>query len=374
MWTREDIEFMRRAITLAQRGEGAVSPNPMVGAVIVRDGRVLAEGWHRKYGGLHAETDALSSCSADPSGAVMYVTLEPCCHHGKQPPCTDAIIRAGISRVVVGMTDPNPLVAGKGIEILRDSGIEVETGLLESEIRRQNRVFVKFITQHRPWVVLKWAMTLDGKVAAASGDSRWVSGEESRHLVHELRGRCMAVAAGIGTVAADNPMLNCRIEGMRQPLRIAVDSRASISTDSDFVLSAGEFPAMLVHTGAADSAKLLTLRAAGVRTLECPSSPDGHINLSVMLDRLGAEGIDSILVEGGPGLNWSFLDSGLADEFYIFAAPKLVGGMAAPGPVGGAGMQKMSEALPLEIDSVSRCGEDILIHAFPKNTGSCLQE
>lgn len=374
MWTREDIEFMRRAITLAQRGEGAVSPNPMVGAVIVRDGRVLAEGWHRKYGGLHAETDALSSCSADPSGAVMYVTLEPCCHHGKQPPCTDAIIRAGIPRVVVGMTDPNPLVAGKGIEILRNSGIEVETGLLESEIRRQNRVFVKFITQRRPWVVLKWAMTLDGKVAAASGDSRWVSGEESRHLVHELRGRCMAVAAGIGTVAADNPMLNCRIEGMRQPLRIVVDSRASISTDSDFVLSAGEFPAMLVHTGAADSAKLLTLRAAGVRTLECPSSPDGHVNLSVMLDRLGAEGIDSILVEGGPGLNWSFLDFGLADEFYIFAAPKLVGGMAAPGPVGGAGMQKMSEALPLEIDSVSRCGEDILIHAFPKNAGSCLQE
>ena len=313
MWNNEDIKFMRRAMVLSLRGQGRVNPNPMVGAVIVRDGRVLAEGWHRFYGGLHAETDALSSCTEDVSGATMYVTLEPCCHWGKQPPCTDAIVRANISRVVVGMTDPNPLVAGKGLKILRDHGIAVESGLLEEEIRQLNRVFIKYITEKRPWVVLKWAMTLDGRIAAAGGDSRWVSGEESRHFVHELRGRYMSIAVGSGTAASDDPMLNCRVDGLRQPLRIVISSSGALSPDSAIVATAREFPAMLVHTSAAPSARLEELRGRGVRTLECAPAPDGRVDLRDMLGRLGELQVDSLLVEGGPELNWSFGEAGLAD-------------------------------------------------------------
>ncbi len=371
MWNEEDIKFMRRAIALSLRGRGRVNPNPMVGAVIARDGEVLAEGWHRAYGGLHAETDALSSCTGDPSGATMYVTLEPCCHQGKQPPCTDAIIRAGIAKVVVGMTDPNPLVAGKGLKILREHGIEVVHGLLEPEIRRLNRVFIKFITERRPWVTLKWAMTMDGRVAASSGDSEWVSCEESRRLVHELRGSNMAIAAGRGTVESDDPMLNCRIEGLRQPLRLVVDSGAALRTGSAIAKSAGSFPAMLAHLPSAPSAKLEALRTLGVRTLECSPDPAGRVDVADMLDRLGALSVDSLLVEGGPGLNWSFVEAGLADEFYIFVAPKFIGGSSAPGPLGGEGLQKMAGALPMEIESVSRSGDDILIHGF---SGKCSQE
>ena len=214
MCNDEDIKYMRMALALAERGRGHVGPNPMVGAVIVRDGRVLARGWHHVCGSLHAERDALASCSESVGGATMYVTLEPCCHHGKQPPCTDAIIAAGISRVVMAMTDPNPLVAGHGAAILREHGIEVTSGVLEAEARHLNRIFIKYITTRRPWVVLKWAMTLDGRIAAVSGDSKWVSGEQSRRLVHELRGRYMGIVAGKGTVLADDPMLNCRLDGM----------------------------------------------------------------------------------------------------------------------------------------------------------------
>ena len=371
MWNNEDIKFMRRAMDLSLRGQGRVNPNPMVGAVIVRDGRVLAEGWHRTYGGLHAETDALSCCTEDVSGATMYVTLEPCCHWGKQPPCTDAIVRANISRVVVGMTDPNPLVAGKGLKILGDHGIAVESGLLEEEIRQLNRVFIKYITEKSPWVVLKWAMTLDGRIAAAGGDSRWVSGEESRHFVHELRGRYMSIAVGSGTAASDDPMLNCRVDGLRQPLRIVISSSGALSPDSAIAATAREFPAMLVHTSAAPSARLEELRGRGVRTLECAPAPDGRVDLRDMLGRLGELQVDSLLVEGGPELNWSFVEAGLADEFYIFTAPKLIGGKTSPGAIGGTGFQLMSQALPMEFESVSRCGEDIMIHGFPKR---CSQE
>ena len=371
MWNNEDIKFMRLAMDLSTRGLGRVNPNPMVGAVIVRDGRVLAEGWHRFYGGLHAETDALSSCTEDVSGATMYVTLEPCCHWGKQPPCTDAIVRSHIARVVVGMTDPNPLVSGRGLKILRDHGISVDSGLLEDEIRRLNRVFMKYMTEKRPWVVLKWAMTIDGRVAAAGGDSRWVSGEESRRFVHELRGRYMSIAAGSGTVSSDDPMLNCRVGGLRQPLRIVVSSTGSLSPDSAIAETAREFPAMLVHTSAAPSSRLHELRGKGVRTLECATAPDGRTDLSDMLGRLAEMQVDSLLVEGGPELNWSFVEAGLADEFYIFTAPKIIGGRTAPGAIGGHGFSLMSHALPVEVESVSRCGEDILIHGFPKR---CSQE
>lgn len=418
MWNEEDKKYMRMAIDLALNGQGHVNPNPMVGAVIVRDGHVLSSGWHHVYGDLHAERDALSRCVGDPAGATMYVTLEPCCHHGKQPPCTDAIMAAGISRVVAGMGDPNPLVAGHGLEILRRAGIEVSCGLFQNRIRHINRVFVKYITTKRPWVVLKSAMTLDGRIAARTGDSKWVSGEESRRLVHELRGRYSGIVAGIGTAVADDPMLNCRLDGMRQPVRFIVDSRASLPLDSALVRTAGEYRTVVVHTADAPQQRLEALRSRGVELLECPSvgtaaspgmsrtsgpvlssgpeqpsgtvlssglvHPSGHavdavtggvdihgkvdspgkVDLSAMMDRIGAMGIDSLLVEGGAELNWSMVAGGLVDEYYIFLAPKIIGGRNAKGPVGGEGFARMAEAVPVKVDSVTPCGTDWLVHGF----------
>ena len=364
MCNEEDIRYMRMALALAERGRGHVGPNPMVGAVIVRDGRVLAQGWHHEYGSLHAERDALTSCDEPVDGAVMYVTLEPCCHHGKQPPCTDAIVEAGISRVVMAMTDPNPLVAGHGAAILREHGIQVTAGVLEAEARHLNRIFIKYITTRRPWVVLKWAMTLDGRIAAVTGDSKWVSGEQSRRLVHELRGRYMGIVAGKGTVMADDPMLNCRAEGMRQPVRIIVDSTASIPLESRLVRTARDYRTLVVHTDAADTQRIERLHSCGVELMPCSCGPDGMVDLDDMLGKLGAMGLDSVLVEGGGELNWSLLRAGLADEFYVFVAPKMVGGRAAKGPVGGTGFGKMSEACGMRTDSVRMVGEDVLIHGF----------
>ena len=369
MWSIEDKNFMRMALRLAENGRGHVNPNPLVGAVIVKDGQPVAEGWHKRYGGLHAETDALASCSTDPAGATMYVTLEPCCHFGKQPPCTSAIINAGISRVVVAMKDPNPLVAGHGVEILRENGIEVCTGLLEEEARYLNRVFIKYITTRRPWVTAKYAMTLDGRIASYSGDSRWVSCAESRDLVHRMRGGHTGIAAGIGTVLADDPMLNCRAAGMRQPVRIIVDSRASMPETSAVARTAGEYPAVLAHTPDADRGRLAALEGLGVRTLECGADRTGMVDLHDMLQKLGEMQIDSVLLEGGAELDWSMVSGGLVDEFYIFIAPKIIGGRSAKGPVGGTGFSMMADAIQLEVESAVPCGEDILVHAFPGGAG-----
>ena len=371
MTTEKDIIYMRMAMELAERGKGFVNPNPLVGAVVVKDDLVIGEGWHRKYGCLHAEREALAACKEDPSGSTMYVTLEPCCHYGKQPPCTDAIIAAGISRVVVGIPDPNPLVAGKGVSILRKHGIEVECGLLEADLKYQNRVFLKYITSGRPWVTMKWAMTLDGKIAASTGDSRWVSGEESRAFAHELRGWNMVIMAGIGTVKADDPMLNCRIEGMRSPVRVIADSNASIDMDSNIVRTAGQYRTILAVSGRQDGMedRIARLTDAGVEVMDCGQSPDGKVDLGCLFEKLGKTGIDSVLVEGGAELDWSLVESGFVDELYCFIAPKVIGGRSAKGPVGGNGFPKMSQAVGFDIESVGRKGQDILVHAFPRHIG-----
>lgn len=377
MWSSEDIHYMEMAVDLAGRGEGQVSPNPMVGAVIVKDGRVISEGWHRAYGGLHAETDALASCTESPAGATMYVTLEPCCHYGKQPPCTSAIINSGISRVVVGMTDPNPLVSGKGISILRSHGLDAETGLLENRIKYLNRVFIKYITTRMPWVVLKSAMTLDGRIASAVGDSRWVSCAESRHFAHILRGRYMGIMAGAGTVLADDPMLNCRIAGMRQPVRIVVCSRASLPETSAVVRTAGEYRTLLAYTPEACRDRLQALQELGIETLECSATGDGRVDMRDLFRKLGETGVDSVLVEGGGEINGSIMEGRMADEYYMFVAPKIIGGRSAKGPVGGNGFKTMQEAEEIDIRSVTPSGCDWLIHGFAKKYGfgaKCLQE
>lgn len=368
MVRQEDIEYMRRAIELAERGVGFTNPNPMVGAVIVKGGKVIGEGWHERCGEWHAERNAFKNCTVPAEGATMYVTLEPCCHYGKTPPCTEAIIEHGIARVVVGMEDPNPLVAGKGIALLREAGIEVVCGVEEEALREQNRVFLKYISTKLPWVAMKTAMTLDGKIATRTGDSKWITGAEARAYVHELRHRFMAIVVGIGTAVADDPLLNCRIEGrgVRQPIRVVVDSNARLSLDSQLVKTAGEYRTIVAHTRFAPEESVKALREAGVEMLLCKEK-EGLVDVRNLLELLGLSGIDSILLEGGGSLNYTFLSEGLADELYAFIAPKIVGGMNAKTPVEGAGMEKMADAINLELENVLNIGHDVLLKLKVKN-------
>ena len=368
MVRQEDIEYMRRAIELAERGVGFTNPNPMVGAVIVKGGKVIGEGWHERCGEWHAERNAFKNCTVPAEGATMYVTLEPCCHYGKTPPCTEAIIEHGIARVVVGMEDPNPLVAGKGIALLREAGIEVVCGVEEEALREQNRVFLKYISTKLPWVAMKTAMTLDGKIATRTGDSKWITGAEARAYVHELRHRFMAILVGIGTAVADDPLLSCRIEGrgVRQPIRVVVDSNARLSLDSQLVKTAGEYRTIVAHTRFAPEERVKALRETGVEMLLCKEK-EGLVDVRNLLELLGQSGIDSILLEGGGSLNYTFLSEGLADELYAFIAPKIVGGMNAKTPVEGAGMEKMADAINLELENVLNIGHDVLLKLKVKN-------
>lgn len=368
MVRQEDIEYMRRAMELAERGVGFTNPNPMVGAVIVKGGKVIGEGWHERCGEWHAERNAFKNCTVSAEGATMYVTLEPCCHYGKTPPCTEAIIEHGIARVVVGMEDPNPLVAGKGIALLREAGIEVVCGVEEEALREQNRVFLKYISTKLPWVAMKTAMTLDGKIATRTGDSKWITGAEARAYVHELRHRFMAILVGIGTAVADDPLLNCRIEGrgVRQPIRVVVDSNARLSLDSQLVKTAGEYRTIVAHTRFAPEERVKALRETGVEMLLCKEK-EGLVDVRNLLELLGLSGIDSILLEGGGSLNYTFLSEGLADELYAFIAPKIVGGMNAKTPVEGAGMEKMADAINLELENVLNIGHDVLLKLKVKN-------
>lgn len=360
-FSEEDHRFMLRALELAERGRGFVNPNPLVGAVIVRNGKIIGEGWHERYGGLHAERNAFRNCKEDPQGATLYVTLEPCCHYGKTPPCTEAVIGNGIARVVVGLTDPNPLVGGKGLEQLKQAGIVVETGLEEEALKEQNKIFLKYIKTRLPWVVLKTAMTLDGKIATATGDSKWVTGEEARYRVQKMRAEYMGILIGTGTLRMDDPLLNCRLEGeVRQPIRIVADSRASVTADSQIMQTAQLYPVLIAHTSRAEKEKLEGIRQWGAQTL-CCEEENGRIDLKDMLQKLGERGIDSILLEGGGELAFSFLEKGLIDEVFAFMAPKMVGGKEAKTPLEGEGIQRMSEAVRLCKIKTERIGEDILI-------------
>ena len=368
MVRQEDIEYIRRAMELAERGVGFTNPNPMVGAVIVKGGKVIGEGWHERCGELHAERNAFKNCTVSAEGATMYVTLEPCCHYGKTPPCTEAIIEHGIARVVVGMEDPNPLVAGKGIALLREAGIEVICGVEEEALREQNRVFLKYISTKLPWVAMKTAMTLDGKIATRTGNSKWITGTEARAYVHELRHRFMAILVGIGTAVADDPLLNCRIEGrgVRQPIRVVVDSNARLSLDSQLVKTAGEYHTIVAHTRFAPEERVKALRETGVEMLLCKEK-EGLVDVRNLLELLGQFGIDSILLEGGGSLNYTFLAEGLVDELYAFIAPKIVGGMNAKTPVEGAGMESMADAINLELKNILNIGDDVLLKLKVKN-------
>ncbi|WP_432630369.1 bifunctional diaminohydroxyphosphoribosylaminopyrimidine deaminase/5-amino-6-(5-phosphoribosylamino)uracil reductase RibD [Brotaphodocola sp.] len=358
-----DQKYMRIALELAKKGTGRVSPNPLVGAVLVKNGEIIGSGYHAKYGEAHAERNALASCTESPEGATLYVTLEPCCHYGKQPPCTLAVLEAKIARVVVGSGDPNPLVAGKGIEILRNHGVEVTEHVLEQECRELNRVFFWYIRTGLPYVVMKYAMTLDGKIATATGASKWITGEQARAHVQSQRNRYTAIMAGIGTVLADDPLLTCRIEGGRNPIRIICDTNLRTSLSSKIVETADrESAPVILATCCQDVERIKQYEQRGCQVLivqEC----DGHLNLNDLMRKLGEMKIDSILLEGGGTLNWSFLSAGLVNHVQAYLAPKLFGGGKAKTPIEGEGVRTPDQAVRLSADTmtVTRLGEDFLI-------------
>lgn len=352
--------WMRQALELAERGAGWTSPNPMVGAVIVKDGRVIGQGYHVRCGELHAERNALANCTESPQGATMYVTLEPCCHQGRQPPCTDAILEAGIAKVVVGSGDPNPLVAGKGLQILREHGVEVETGVLKAECTALNRVFFHYIRTKRPYVTLKYAMTLDGKIATRTGASQWITGEEARKRVHRDRHRSAAILVGVGTVLADDPLLTCRLPNSKNPLRIVCDTHLRTPLDSQLVHTAQDVPTLLV-CGALDEDARRPYEDAGCRVWTLPGA-DGHVDLPALMERLGQEEIDSVFIEGGGTLNWVALESGIVQRIQAYIAPKLFGG-TAKSPVGGLGVALPSQAVQLTPPVITHIGEDILLES-----------
>ncbi|MCQ5128077.1 bifunctional diaminohydroxyphosphoribosylaminopyrimidine deaminase/5-amino-6-(5-phosphoribosylamino)uracil reductase RibD [Butyricicoccus faecihominis] len=353
-----DEDYMRRALMLARRGEGRVSPNPMVGCVIVKEGRVIGEGWHEKCGGPHAERAALAACAESPQGGTLYVTLEPCCHWGRTPPCTDAIMEKRLARVVVGCLDANPLVAGNGVQTLRTAGVAVATGVLEADCKKLNEVFFHFIQNQTPFVTLKYAMTLDGKLAAHTGDSKWVTGETARAHVHRTRNRLSAIMVGLGTVLQDDPLLTCRMEGGRDPVRIVCDSRLRIPPDCRLVRSARVSP--LLIAAAERNARAEALERAGAEILLC-NTVNGRIDLADLMRRLGARGIDSVLLEGGAALHFAALEAGIVHKVQAYIAPKLIGGAGAKSPVGGQGFAKMADALPLRHMTVSPLGENFLL-------------
>ncbi len=356
-----DREYMQLALELAKKGAGWVNPNPMVGAVIVKNGEIIGQGWHERYGELHAERNALKSCKVSPEGAAMYVTLEPCCHHGKTPPCTDAIIENKLSRVVIASGDPNPLVAGKGAEILRSHGIQVEEGLLREEADKLNEVFLHYIKTKTPFVVMKYAMTMDGKIAAYTGKSQWITGEAARHRVQEDRHRYAAIMCGLGTVLADNPQLTCRLPEGKNPLRIVCDTQLRIPLTCRIAETAKEVPTLLA-TCCKDPERQELYRNAGFR-LAVLEEKDGHPDLKALMGYLGKEGIDSVLLEGGAAMNWSALQQGIVNKVQTYIAPKLFGGVGAKSPIGGLGAEDPDHGFFLTDTEISRIGDDILLES-----------
>jgi len=357
-----DEIFMREALRIARNAEGRTSPNPLVGAVIVKDGKIIAEGWHRQAGTPHAEIHALNMAGELSRGATLYVTLEPCSHFGRTPPCANKIIDAGISRVVAAMSDPNPKVAGRGFELLRAAGVEVEVGLLESEARRLNEVFIKWVTRRLPFVTMKFACSLDGKIATSTGESQWISGIDSRRFTHHLRDINDAILVGVGTVLADNPNLTTRLVDGKNPVRVIVDSKARTPLDSK-VVADNSARTIIATTNKAPQEKISALKARGVEVI---TAGDELVDLKFLMHELAEREITSVLVEGGGTIHFSMLRAGLVDKVLAFVAPKIIGGSNALTAVEGAGFEKLSDAVELDDLTAQQIGKDILISGYVK--------
>jgi diaminohydroxyphosphoribosylaminopyrimidine deaminase / 5-amino-6-(5-phosphoribosylamino)uracil reductase len=364
--TDSDRRHLARAIELAEQGRGRVSPNPMVGAVLAAGDRVIGEGFHRAAGEPHAEVEAIAAAGgAELSSATLYVSLEPCCHHGRTPPCTDAIRQAGIPRVVVASDDPSAHAAGRGLGILRDEGVEVVVGGgdLADRARLLNQAFRKHARTGRPWVLFKSAMTLDGKVATRSGDSKWISGPASRRLAHAWRAECDAVIVGVGTALADDPQLTARIDGVvRQPRRVVFDSLGRLPLDAQLVRAAREIPLTVVVSRAAPRAATDALEAHGAEVIVAPGENEPARVVSA-LEQLGGEDITSVMLEGGPRLAGAFLDAGEIDEVRLFLAPVILGGRTARDPLEGEGVEQIADAVRAESLHCERVEEDLLVSA-----------
>lgn len=358
-----DITYMKRALRLASKGIGKTSPNPAVGCVIVKNGKIIGEGWHQKAGTPHAEVHALNQAGLAASGADVYVTLEPCCHSGKTPPCCNALIAAGVKRVVAAMSDPNPLVSGGGLQALREAGITAECGLLESEAISLNRPFIKHTTTGRPYMLYKCAMTLDGKIASVTGESRWISCEASRRLVHKLRAQYDAVMVGVDTIIADDPQLTVRHVRGRDPLRVILDSNLR-TPESVRVLSGANSGKTIIVTAETDQEMHRRYTRSGASIMVCKRS-GGRVDLADMLQRLGAMGIQSILLEGGSRLAGEALSQGLIDECLFFYAPKVIGSDGFS-PFAMTGITGMDQAFRFTPVSTSKIGSDIVIKTFPE--------
>lgn len=354
-----DRDYMSRAIELAEKGIGRTNPNPMVGAVIVKDGRIIGEGYHEKCGEPHAERNAFAALTEPAAGATLYVTLEPCCHQGRTPPCTEAILEHGIARVVIGSRDPNPLVSGKGAAVLRKAGVKVEEDFMKEECDRLNPVFFHYITTRLPYVAMKYAMTADGKTATKTGASRWITGEEARTEVHRMRSRYMGIMVGIGTVLADDPMLNVRLEGKKSPVRIICDSHLGIPLDSQICRTAHQYPT-IVACADGHPEKEQALADMGVQVVRCPDA-HGETDLKKLMKYLGQQGIDSVFLEGGGTLNDSALRLGIVQKIMVFIAPKVFGGKEARTPVAGSGIVSPQEAVRLSLQNIRKIGEDLLL-------------
>lgn len=353
-FTAVDVAMMRRALALARRGEGRVEPNPQVGAVIAKaDGTIVGEGWHAAFGGPHAEAAALAASGASARGATLFVTLEPCCHHGKTPPCTAAIVAAGVSRVVVAAGDPFPRVAGGGLATLRESGLVVETGLLESEAVRLTAPFRKLVTTGKPWVIAKWAMSLDGRLAAPPGAGRWISSPGSRSVAHALRGRVDAIAVGIGTALADDPLLTARPSGPRQPLRIVLDSMARLPLEARLVRTAREVPVLVAAGPAATEDRVAALRDAGCEVWRAMAAGPAE-RLQELLVALGRRQVTNLVVEGGAGVLRTLFAADAADEIQAFVAPRVFGNAAGTAVLAG-------EIPPFEAEEIALPGGDVLV-------------
>ncbi len=356
-----DEFFMREALRIAKNALGRTSPNPLVGAVVVKDGKIIAEGWHRQAGTPHAEVHALNMAGDLAAGATLYVTLEPCSHFGRTPPCVNKILDSGIKRVVAAMEDPNPAVAGRGFEILRSNGVEIETGLLENEARKLNEVFLKWITRKMPFVTMKFAGSLDGKIATVGGESQWISGTESRKFTHHLRDINDAILVGIGTVLADNPSLTTRLVAGKNPIRIIVDSNARTPLNSTVVTDKSARTIIAV-TKNAPSDKISALKACGVEII---TAGDGErVDLKLLMEQLAVREITSILVEGGGEIHFSMLKSGLVDKILAFIVPKILGGDGKFTAVTGFGFEKLAEAVKIKEFNAEKLGEDILLSGY----------
>ncbi|TXD36872.1 bifunctional diaminohydroxyphosphoribosylaminopyrimidine deaminase/5-amino-6-(5-phosphoribosylamino)uracil reductase RibD [Lujinxingia vulgaris] len=358
-----DGEYMAQAIELARRAEGRTRPNPMVGCVIVRDGEVIGRGYHVRAGEDHAEIAAIKDAGGDVEGAELFVNLEPCSHFNRTPPCSDAIIRHKIARVVVGTIDPNPKVSGRGVRRLRDAGIEVVEGVLDAESRALNAPFFKHITTGMPWTVAKWAMTLDGKIASSTGDSRWITDEPARERVHQLRDRLDAILIGSGTLLADNPRLTCRIEGGRDPVRFVLDTSLRSTPDlAIYNLDDSDAPTMVLCADDADPTRAEALMARpNVEVIHVARDASGGLDLEHVLRTIASRDLLSVLVEGGATLHGALFDRGLVDYAYAFVAPKVVGG-GGPSPLGGRGFELMNDAVTLSAPALERLGDDLLLH------------